>query len=637
MRKNPLRSLLFLTTAAAALAGCSHGAGVYSSLPVQRVVIYRNGVGYFERGGQVRDDQVQFQVRPSHIDDFLATLTVMEAGGSSVQSASFPMRVDAPPPGDKPADTSQTLDTVTLHLDGKSHDLTVGYVAEQPIWRPSYRLVLENHQLSLQAWGIVQNLSGEDWNQVQLSLVAGAPIAFQSTLSRPVTPARPVVSDTGELISAVPQSESSLAQLEPGAPPPPVQAPAAAAPMMGELREEESSNGPAASRSANMARPSRAMKKERSRSPVGGAYAGKPMGSAIPSERNRALLASTAVTAGSTRYDLPMPVTVPDKSATLVLLSALSVPGEAVHMFAPDPGVPDSSLHPFRVARFKNITAGLLERGPIAVVESGAFLGQGVLEPLSAGSEATVPFALDRGVAVDTENNVRLVGARVSQIEAGNLTIERDRVWETTYRVRNGEAESVKVVVRHPRHAGTRLEKPPAGTEDQVGKNSALAPVQVKARETAELHLEEHEPVAQAADWMSDEANEAMQELFADKSADAATLAVIGVLKEAWTTRESLRKHQEENEKVSAEKEILHRAAEESRENLRALQRNPARGVSELRDKLAQRLLGMDNRLAELSKRLVELQLKISEESVRFREAVRDLKLVRPRTRGTSA
>ena len=60
---------------------------------------------------------------------------------------------------------------------------------------------------------------------------------------------------------------------------------------------------------------------------------------------------------------------------------------------------------------------GLLERGPIAVFESGAFLGQGVLEPLAAGGEATVPFALERSVAVDTDQRSHQQSARLARIE----------------------------------------------------------------------------------------------------------------------------------------------------------------------------------------------------------------------------
>ena len=43
----------------------------------------------------------------------------------------------------KTEDEKRDLKTVVLRLDGKAHDLQVGYVAETPVWRPSYRLVVE--------------------------------------------------------------------------------------------------------------------------------------------------------------------------------------------------------------------------------------------------------------------------------------------------------------------------------------------------------------------------------------------------------------------------------------------------------------------------------------------------------------
>ena len=117
--------------------------------------------------------------------------------------------------------------------------------------------------------------------------------------------------------------------------------------------------------------------------------------------RNLAALAAIAVQSGTTRYDLPAAVTIPDKSATMVMLADQRVPGEIVALFAPDGGVPDSSRHPFRVARFVNKTGGLVERGPLAIFAEGAFSGQGVTDPLPDGATATVPFGIDRRVAVE--------------------------------------------------------------------------------------------------------------------------------------------------------------------------------------------------------------------------------------------
>jgi hypothetical protein len=139
---------------------------VAPGLALRKVVIYRNGVGYFERGGHVQSDRVQFQVRKDEVGDFLATLAVLERGGSSVRAASFPLDVerDTPPSpasgDDKGAAAKETLRQVIMSLDGKEHDLQVGYIAQTPVWRPSYRLVIDKESASLQAWGVVQNLSG---------------------------------------------------------------------------------------------------------------------------------------------------------------------------------------------------------------------------------------------------------------------------------------------------------------------------------------------------------------------------------------------------------------------------------------------------------------------------------------------
>src|SRR6478672_10655722 len=218
--------------------GAGFGGGCGTSPPVvapalglRKVVIYRNGVGYFERGGHVESESVQFKVRNDEVGDFLATLAVLERGGSSVRSASFPLEVDkddpppAPPPPGKAggipatADDPNKLHRVLMSLDGKEHDLQVGYIAQTPVWRPSYRLVVDKDGASLQTWGIVQNLSGEDWTNVSLSLVAEAPLAFDASLATPVIPARPTVTDGGEVMAVVPHSETSLAAAPP--PPPP--------------------------------------------------------------------------------------------------------------------------------------------------------------------------------------------------------------------------------------------------------------------------------------------------------------------------------------------------------------------------------------------------------------------------------
>ena len=639
--------VLMLGLCAAASAGCAAVAPVTAKgLTLKKVVIYRNGVGYFERSGRVDSDRVQFKVRRNEVGDFLASLAVLERGGSSVRSASFPLSVD----GDKPAPPiplpardgdsdgmaapkngspgrSSQLETVVMELDGKEHDLQVGYIAATPVWRPSYRLVVDGGgpEASLQAWGIVHNLSGEDWRGVSLSLIAEAPLAFDASLAVPVVPARPTVTDGGDVIAVVPQSETSLAQ----APPPP---PSAAPP-------QESDNAPKPSPVQSLRPPSAAPAPERRSKAAPSARAGvsslSPMlgaemgGVAAPAysgrSTNLSALAAVALQAGATRYEIPVPITIPDKSATMVLLLDKRIPGEAVSLFAPDSGVPDSAAHPFRVARFTNKTGGLLERGPLAIFSDGAFLGQGMVDPLPDGATATVPFALERTLAVDKEREHREEGARLTHIEAGMLTISRDAVILTKYRLRNGADRAAKLLIKHPRVQGARLEKPPAGTEDNVGTGSALVPVALAARATVNLAVDERQQSVRTIDWLSPLADEAVKAYLGDRRADTAVSVPLGA---AWEIRKTLVRATEQRNLLGSEEADRRRATEETRANLKALEKNKAAG--DLRAKLTARLGTDSARLDEIGKRLVEVDLTINEQRVRFQDAIRAIKLLSP-------
>ncbi len=664
-RAFPMNSALAYLPFLLAALGCARGPDIASpELPLRRVVVYRNGVGYFERGGEVDGEEVSFNMRQRMVGDFLATLAIVERGGSSLKSASFPLEVDKEDPvGDDPRfsrmieawetpgvfprprpKSSERLRKVRLSLDGRNHELSVGYVAATPVWRPSYRVVVGKDGADLQVWGIVQNLSGENWKDVELTLVAGAPIAFESTLGDPVTPSRPVITDTGEVITQVPVGLTSLGEQPGGAvdryAPEEASAPSSA-PAAEDAADEDGASmddAPSATKAASKraggagrARPASAapapppappaMQREMARKSVMSEL--QQQGLSAP--RKVSALAAIAVDAGSTRYQIPGQVTVPDESATMVLLVSRKVPGESVFLFAPDGGVADSSSHPFRVVRFENSTKGLLERGPIAVFEKGQFLGQGMLEPLPSKGKATVPFALERSIAITSERQSTEQGGRVFRIEAGQLTIERDSVTRTTYKVASGSDESSKLFVRHARLQGARLFKPPAGTEDNLATAQALVPIPLRARGRAELVVDERQPQQQSLDWLHPLADEAIKRYLADPRADK---GVAQKLSEAWVLRATLKKGTDQQQAWQVEQQELEKSSRETRLSLEAIEKNNQ--AADLRAKLTRRLGEVTTRLDQITKRLVELRLNLGEAQVRFLEAIREVRLLTP-------
>ncbi len=655
------RGLRFASFAVAVFAlaevGCARGPQVQAdSLPLKRVVIYRNGVGYFERGGHVDSQEVRFKMKQAEIGDFLATLAVMEQGGSSVRAAAFPLDVDDDVARDEvdsaekqpklTADEKRGLKKVVLSLDGKSHELRVGYVAAAPVWKASYRLVVgSDGQADLQAWGIVENLSGEDWTHVKLSLVAGAPLAFEAQLGTPVIPPKPIVTDQGEVIASVPGSETSLSQQPPPAPPPAAAATPSAleepapvgtlgdfgGPGGGARQKKVGGGGGRERRPAKPSSPATAAAGAMKSASAADMDSVAPMLMAAPraisQPRNLSSLAAVAVEAGTTRYDLPDTVTVPDKSATMVMLLSRKVPGESDFLFAPDNGVPDSSHHPFRVARFANNTGAALERGPIAVFEGGAFLGQGMVDPLPDAATATVPFALERSLAVDSERRYDELGERVQKIENGELTVERDAQTQTKYVVRNGGDGAAKVLVKHLRLSGTRLNGPPAGTEDNVGTGSALVPIRVAARATSELVVDERATLRRNEDWFSTVADNAVKSFMADAKSDR---AVVAKLAQAWGMRKEILDKSQVRQKLAQEQASLGQQSEETRRNLRAIEKN--KGADALRSRLTKRLEETATRIDELTKQIVEIDAKVAELRVAFKETLRDVKWVAPMT-----
>jgi hypothetical protein len=608
---------------------------VQSELPIRRVVVYRNGVAYFERAGHVEKDDVRFKMRQSEVGDFLATLAVMEQGGSSVRSAAFPLKDETgkPPKDDKEKeDLDSALRTVVLSLDGRAHDLQVGYVAAAPVWRPSYRLVVEpNGESELQAWGIVENLSGEDWSAVQLSLVAGAPLAFEAQLGTPIIPSRPIVTDSGEVIASMPKGETSVAdrdadgvpdekepEKKPAAetPPPPPAATPAPAPAGGAAANDKSAEEQRKEGTGTRAKGDEGAMGNPGTTPHRERFAG-------PSQpRNVHSLAAVAMQGGTTRYDIPNTINVPDKNATMVLLVARRVKGEAIFLFAPDDGVPDSTSHPFHVARFENATPGILERGPIAVFQQGSFLGQGLLDPLPAAATATVPFALERAIGVDQERKTDVQGTRVAKIDNGQLWLEHDAVLKTTYRVQNGSELAAKLLVKHARTSGARLFQPPPGTEDNVGTGSALVPMNVQAHGKQELVVDERSAQREYADWFGAAADKAVTAFLADKRASA---TVAQQLSAAWPLRAQIVAKQDQRNKLQQELWQLRNEASEKRADLQAIEKNKA--ADALRRTLTAKLAALSARTDTLTAQSVQLGQELSELHVRWRDAIRAIHL----------
>jgi hypothetical protein len=172
-----MRRHLWALLAFTALAGCVH---TQTYVKVQeatlgRVIVYRNGIAYYERDATVNDQKLTLHVPGDKVNDFLKSLTVTDLQSGQAMPIAFPQ------PG--PVDANGNVD-MTVHLPTPGeHHLRLSYVSEAPAWKPSYRVMVDEHgKVRLQGWAIVDNTSGEDWQSVKVGVGSSSALSFRYDL-----------------------------------------------------------------------------------------------------------------------------------------------------------------------------------------------------------------------------------------------------------------------------------------------------------------------------------------------------------------------------------------------------------------------------------------------------------------------
>ncbi len=156
--------------------GCSSYGSYVDTNPDEglgRVVVYRNGIAFYERRATVEDGVIKLDVPPDKVDDLLKSLTVAEYGTGRPLPVSFP--------------TSGTGDTgavdMTIQVNDPSvRDVVLTYIGDAPAWKPSYRVVVGDQGVKLQGWAIVDNTSGERWEKVRVGVGSSSALSFKYNL-----------------------------------------------------------------------------------------------------------------------------------------------------------------------------------------------------------------------------------------------------------------------------------------------------------------------------------------------------------------------------------------------------------------------------------------------------------------------
>lgn len=663
--------------------------GDEARLPVSRVVLYQNGIGYFEREGKLKGNILTLQIRPSQINDLLKSLTVIDRTKGRAMSVSLPLekgsaqilselpeqvrgagglldvlrvfrgarvtvhgsegtasgRVVGVEPMNKVVDDNvledwrltlktksgnlkvypvsaitsismrdrtlalgleQSLDvslnegnwkpiSLSVRLAGDpSHDLRVSYIVEMPLWKPAYRIVVgDEGDPLLQGWAVVDNVSGEDWNNVELSLVAGTPMSFIYDLHSPqfmdrvdLTPQRgrtamaPAIEQAGVASGGASGSKDSLQRsyakrrragesVAPAAPAPP------SAPGADYDEAETASEGAWAEQDDDFDM------MEELEEQVSSSAAGENVGALF-------------------RYDLKHPVTVPDRSSTLVSIINERVPGKEVVYFRPELMRGEGQVHPYRAVMFENDTGFSLEKGPVAIFAGGTFVGEAFLERMERGTTSFLTFSIDGNVAMSPTSENTQEGMKLLKIIDGMIVSEVLEVSSTIYKVDNRHDDDVVAYVKTGKRSGWKLRTTSEGIVELP--DSFVVPVTVAKGKSKELKVDWVKPVVRR---VAIDTSLSTNVLKLYLQSGQATPEVQKSIDKILTMKARISDIDEDHTRFQKQHAEASRDQERVRENLNLLRKSP--GNTDLRSDLTKKLAALESDLGKLSGQVVKL------------------------------
>lgn len=353
--------------------------------------------------------------------------------------------------------------TITVTSNGiGQREMVVSYTIAAPIWKTTYRVVLdEEGKPFFQGWAIVDNVSDEDWNGVQLSLVSGSPVSFIQNLQKPLYRYRPIIPipddlnlrpqiydpESGEGTGSGAGSGSGSASGygsgngSGGAPPPPVPKP-----LFGDAN---------------------------SNFMISSGFAGTGVSDTLLGEKGGVKTAATGNEIGDLfEYRIEQPVSVTRNQSALIPIIQSKMEGERVSIFRyADPQTGDTeddeyeeetevrkaNPRPMSGLMLKNTTPMTFEGGSMTVLDRDAYAGEALMERLKPKEQRLISFALDTGTLVRVEQKEDREPARLIKAVGGVFQVHYFRTDKRIYRLGNQTDRAKTLFIEHPVRKGWTL------------------------------------------------------------------------------------------------------------------------------------------------------------------------------------
>jgi hypothetical protein len=541
--------------------------------------------------------------------------------------------------------SARSRDSRSVYLDStgtQTREIIADYMIPMPVWKSTYRLIWgPAGEPTLEGWAIVDNTTGEDWSNVQLSLVSGKPISFISRLYEPRYIQRPTAELPEERAQAPVLYQGAIGGALGGN-----------ATIVGTVRDASGAVIPGAtikitnmetgstqtiradSRGSYSARVAPGTYEVSAEMPgfqsdvmtdieanaaepatadftleVGGVTetvaVSRAMAAPLRQERmrvaDRALAPSTLTATAAAQelgelfeYRFPNAVTVHRNESAMLPFLQEKIGARKLLVYS-DPG----AVHPMNSAELTNSTGKTLDGGPITVYDDNAYAGEALMETLKTGDKRLISYGVDLGTRITTQFDSKGNIVREVHLRRGVLTSRTAAVETKTYTIRNVDQKPKTLIIEHPVRSEYKVtdQKPVETTA-----NAYRFEVKLAAGATEKFPVTE-EHVFDSTVAISNITPDQMTTFLQNKSLSDAARAQ---LQQILDKKRQIAEGDGEIRRTEAQINSLFQDQERLRQNINSL--NRVSGQEPQVQTYARQLSAQEGQLASLRDRLAQLQ-----------------------------
>ncbi len=326
----------------------------------------------------------------------------------------------------------------------------VYYIRESPIWKTSYRLIMSKEQAQeekclLSGWSLIENTTNQDWENVELSLVAGMPVSFKYEFYRPIFIQRPVIRPPKVLSVKPTDIEEGL--------------------KMEDYKEYEMDALEEAPRDmmkkAKMGR--RGMPQP---APAAAGFGGRMMSimsdDALLDKVKSQTQVQTKDLGELFEYNISNLVTIKRKQSALVPILTEVIKARRVLLYNKN----EYDKNPNACLEITNDTNLTLERGPVTIIYDDNLAGEAIVPFLNKEDIRLLNYAVEQAVLITHETKTESLSVHKITIGSGYSYEYYYTNMMTTYKIKNKTSEEKELYLDHPKTHGYKFIEKPVDPEE---------------------------------------------------------------------------------------------------------------------------------------------------------------------------